>query len=61
MEEKEGGREWRGEKKEEGASAAYLHLYINSGFGNQTQEKPTASKNTLGALHVLPIFQQRKH
>lgn len=58
MEEKREG----GIGKEEGwLLAAYLHLYINLGFGNQTEEKPTASKNTLGALHVLPIFQQRKH
>lgn len=44
-----------------GASAACLRLYISPGFGNQTQEKPTASKHTLGASRALPIFRQRKH
>lgn len=44
-----------------GASAACLRPYISPGFGNQTQEKPTASKHTLGASHALPIFRQRKH
>lgn len=57
----EGGRDWRGGGGGGGFEAAYLHLYINPRFSNQTEEKPTASKNTLGALRALPIFQQRKH
>lgn len=69
MEEDEGGRDRSSGKKNNnkknrgagGASAACLRLYISPGFGNQTQEKPTASKHTLGASHALPIFRQRKH
>lgn len=59
MEEDEGGRDQRSGKKRggyrRGASAVCLCLYISPGFGNQTQEKPTASKHS-GGLACITYF-----
>lgn len=62
MEEGEGGRDWRSGKKKWGsvegggwgrrAGFTCLRLYISPGFGNQTQEKPTASKSSGGPARI---------
>ena len=56
-EEREGGIE-----EEEEASKQHIYICISTlDLVIRQRKKPTASKNTLGALHLLRVFQQHKH